>query len=85
MKRSLKRIIAIVSIFSLSFSFAACSRNIDDPQVDSVIELEPGENPETVEKGEVSVGDVDFSFMKDVPKSDNHRVFYEIFLGSFSD
>ena len=35
------------------------------------------------EKGEATVNDVDFSAYRDV--GDNNRVFYEIFVGSFSD
>ena len=41
--------------------------------------------PATEETNEYIVKDVSFDGLFDVPKEDNHRVFYEIFVGSFSD
>lgn len=41
--------------------------------------------PVAEETDEYIVKDVSFDGIFDVPKEDNHRVFYEIFVGSFSD
>lgn len=41
--------------------------------------------PVAEETDEYIVKDVSFDGLFDVPKEDNHRVFYEIFVGSFSD
>jgi len=69
-----------------SVVFASCGNK--DVQVDSTSEsvqetVNPGEKEET--SGEYIVSDVSFDSTVTVSADDNNKVFYEIFVGSFSD
>ncbi len=65
-----KKIISIILAFSLIFSLAGCGEK---------------ELPTHTEDGEYIVRDVTRDSSVTVSENDNHRVFYQIFVGSFSD
>lgn len=82
MKRNLKMIISLG--LAASLLLASCG-TVDSSE--SLSRAESTEAVETVtsESGEYVVSDVSFDSTVTLDEDDNHKVFYEIFVGSFSD